>query len=83
MGGIGPVAPHGDMAGRHQACRRHQLRQFLDRIRIVASSPGNADQQRALRPTGALAFNLEDGQESDSALRLTGRAGTTVEIACL
>jgi hypothetical protein len=59
------------------------LRQFLDRIRVVTPSLGNADQQRTLRPSGALAFNLEDGQDSDSAARLTGRAGTTVDIACL
>ena len=83
VSGIGLVAPHGDVTGRHQSRRHHQLRQFLDGIGVVTPSLGNADQQRALGPSGALALNLEDGQESDSAVRLTGRAGTTVDIACL
>ena len=50
---------------------------------IVAPPDGNADKQRARRNLRALGVNLEDAQASGSAARLTGRAGTTVEMACL
>jgi hypothetical protein len=43
----------------------------------------DADEKGARRSLSAPAFDLEPGQASDSAVRVTGRAGTTVEIACL
>ena len=81
--GVGTIATHGDVSGRRQAGGYGQLRQFFDGFRVIAPSPRNADEEGPLGAFRALALYLEDGQESDSALRLTGRAGTTVEIACL
>jgi hypothetical protein len=43
----------------------------------------DADQQRARGALCARPIELENGQASASTARLTGRAGTTVEIACL
>jgi hypothetical protein len=59
------------------------LRQLFDSFRVVAPSPCDAHQEGPPGALRALALYLEDSQESDSAVRLTGRAGTTVEIACL
>jgi hypothetical protein len=81
--GVGAIAPHGNVTGWRQAGRNGQLRQFFDGLRIIAPSPRDADEEGPLGALRALALYLKDGQESDSALRLTGRAGTTVEIACL
>ena len=83
MGRIGPVTADREVTGRHQARRLDQLREFFDGIGVVTSAGRHTDQQRPLGTVGALDFNLEDGQDSDSAVRLTGRAGTTVEMACL
>ena len=81
--GVRTITSHGDVAGRRQAGRDGQLRQFFDGFPVIAPSPRDAHQESPLGAFRALALYLEDGQESDSALRLTGRAGTTVEIACL
>lgn len=71
------------MTGGRQAGRNGQLRKFFDGFRVIAPAPRDAYQEGPLGAFRALALYLKDGQESDSALRLTGRAGTTVEIACL
>jgi len=80
---IGPVAPDMQMADGLDACRNRELGDLFGGIWIVATSPRNADQQRALGAIDAPSFDLEDCQDSVSAARFTGRAGTTVEIACL
>jgi hypothetical protein len=59
------------------------LGQLFDSLRVIAPPPCDAHQEGPLGALRALALYLEDSQESDSAVRLTGRAGTTVEIACL
>jgi hypothetical protein len=59
------------------------LPQFLGGFRILPAPHCDTDQQGAGRLLLAPRFNLEDGQVSLSGVRLTGRAGTTVEIACL
>jgi hypothetical protein len=51
--------------------------------RSVAAPDADAHQQRALGPPRAPGLNLKDSQLAGSALMLTARAGTTVEIACL
>ena len=51
-----------------------------------ASAPAaqrNLHQQRRRGRLGPRALGLESAQDSDSGVRLTGRAGTTVEMACL
>jgi hypothetical protein len=83
VGRIRPVAAHAGEAHGLDVGGDHQLLQFLDGIGIVASSQRDADKKRARRMLGALGLDLKDAQVSDSVLRLTGRAGTTVEIACL
>jgi hypothetical protein len=44
---------------------------------------GHADDDCARGPVRAPVIDLEDAQVEASALRLTGLAGTTVEMACL
>jgi hypothetical protein len=83
VGRIGPVAAHAGKANGLDAGGYHQLLQLLDGIRIVASSKRDADKKRASRTLVAVGVDLKDAQVSDSVARLTGRAGTTVEIACL
>ncbi len=80
---IGPVAPDGDLRHRLEPGGGGELGQLFDRVGVVAPAAGNRDEQRALGARVARLFNLEDGQASLSTVMLTGRAGTTVEIACL
>ena len=82
-GRIRSVATHTGKAHGFDTGGDHQLLQLLDGIGIVASSQRDADKKRASRMLGALGLDLKDAQVSDSVARLTGRAGTTVEIACL
>ena len=72
-----------------QACGRRKLREFLEGIvgssgaRGAASADLHTDQERACRAFGSRRLDLKRSQAGASRLRLTGRAGTTVEIACL
>jgi hypothetical protein len=50
---------------------------------ISARADNDTDQEGARHPPRVGRFDLERGQASDSVARLTARAGTTVEIACL
>ena len=81
--GIGALAANRYVPDRHDAGRFDQQFQFVRRLGIVPAADRHADQKGARGPLRALGFNLEDGQVSDSAVRVTGRAGTTVEMACL
>lgn len=76
-------APDFEVSDRFEARGAHQLRQLGNRVGVWPTPCCDADQQRAFRSARRFAFDLEDSQESDSAVRLTGRAGTTVEMACL
>jgi hypothetical protein len=49
----------------------------------TAAPHSDADKQGAVGSLCAPGFNLEDGQLAGSVVMLTGRAGTTVEMACL
>jgi hypothetical protein len=72
------------MADRLDRRGLDQLLQFVRGVGIAAPPPDDdTDQKGARRLLGAPGLDLEDGQLSLSVLRLTGRAGTTVEIACL
>jgi hypothetical protein len=64
------------------------LAKLLDAVRSLerAATPTaqrNLDQQRWRWRFGSGPLDLESAQDSDSGVRLTGRAGTTVDIACL
>ncbi len=83
MSRVGPIAPDFEMPNGFDARGNHQLRQLGKRIGVRPTTRPDRDQQRAFRSTSRWAFDLEDGQDSDSAVRLTGLAGTTVEMACL
>jgi hypothetical protein len=87
-GRVRPLASRAQFAGDLEAGGDGQLPRLVERIGCLV--PGrstrtdqDADEERARQPRRAGGFDLEGGQEADSVARLTGRAGTTVEMACL
>jgi hypothetical protein len=85
---IWPVTPYRHLAQDLESRRQSELAQLLERVACVvrprgASAQGDTDQKGVGVAVSPARLDLEDGQEAVSALRLTGRAGTTVEIACL
>jgi hypothetical protein len=59
------------------------LREFTAGVGQGMTPDRDRDEVGARRGLGLRLIDLEDGQESDSELKFTARAGTTVEIACL
>jgi hypothetical protein len=86
-GGIRALAPRAQLAGDLEACGDGKLPRLVERIgRLVpggARTDADADEEGARRARRARGFDPVGGQASDSVARLTGRAGTTVEMACL
>jgi len=87
-GRVRALAPRAQFAGDLVPRGDGQLPCLLQRIgRLVpdraARTDDDADEKGARRALGARGFDLEGSQASDSVARLTGRAGTTVEMACL
>jgi hypothetical protein len=85
--GVGSIAPRARLAGNREAGRRRELADLVERVGSLvtqrAAGDDDADQKRARLPVRPRRLDLERGQASDSVARLTGRAGTTVEMACL
>ena len=68
----------GDPTGDSNACRTGQCSEFVQRSLIAPDAPNSdADQQRP--PIGLRQIQVA----SLSCWKFTGRAGTTVEMACL
>lgn len=82
-GGIGTFALGLQQSYRLEPVGFDELSQFIARIRSGSATDGDGDEIGAGSRLRERLINLEDGQESDSGVRVTGRAGTTVEIACL
>jgi hypothetical protein len=87
-GSIGTVAPRAEFADDGEAGRCDQLARLVQGIgglmpERAARADDDTDDESARSALRARRFDLEGGQASDSVARLTGRAGTTVEIACL
>ena len=85
---IGAVASHHELPGGQEASAFGQLPKLLDVVRSLERASAlaaqrNFDQQRRRRRFGSRPLDLESAQDSGSVVRLTGRAGTTVDIACL
>ena len=83
---IGPLTTRRYGTDRLVTRRGGQLPQLVESVLCGCGSTApdsDADKQGAVGPLCAPGFNLEDGQLAGSVLMLTGRAGTTVEMACL
>jgi hypothetical protein len=78
---IGTVALRGDRGDRFGPCRARQQGQFFQAGFEVASAEIDTDQCGAHGVAGNVSHRPHSA--SCSRLRLTARAGTTVEIACL
>ena len=85
---VGAIAPGHHLAGGHKPGALGQLAQLVDPVGRVRRAPARAAQRNLHQQSrrgrfGPGPLDLESAQGSDSAVRLTGRAGTTVEMACL
>ena len=85
---VRPLASRNDPTCGQEAGALRQLAKLLDVIRSLERASAfatqrNLDQQGLRWRLGSGPLDLESAQDSDSVLRLTGRAGTTVDIACL
>ena len=82
-GRVRTSAAHERMACDREPGRLRQLRQLGRGVSVLATPELDADEEGAVGALAAVRLDLEDAQATDSAARLTGRAGTTVEMACL
>ena len=81
-----PSGEAADQAGKRIDGEQHLLdrdARQIGGVGIVAATDGDTDQEGARGLPGASGVHLKDAQVSLSEARLTGRAGTTVEMACL